>query len=80
MKKQQYIPETSDLSKFRDYRKQVMEKEIKVLRTFPDPVNWTRLAKATMCRLYIFNKRRITEVEDMLLEAYKNRPERVDRN
>ncbi|KAH3880886.1 hypothetical protein DPMN_004808 [Dreissena polymorpha] len=28
-----------------------------------------------MCRLYIFNKRRIAEVEDMLLEAYQNRPE-----
>lgn len=52
-----------------------MEKEIRVLQACPNPSTWTRLAKATMCRLYIFNKRRIAEVENMLLETYKKRPE-----
>ncbi|KAH3838344.1 hypothetical protein DPMN_111752 [Dreissena polymorpha] len=46
-----------------------------ILCACPNPGSWTRLAKATMCRLYIFNIRRIAEVEDMLLEAYQNRPE-----
>lgn len=75
MNKLPCIPETSDLVKFRDYIKQIMEKEIKVLRAVPNPGSWTKLAKATMCRLYIFNKRRIAEVEDMHLEAYQERPE-----
>ncbi|XP_052264132.1 uncharacterized protein LOC127867138 isoform X19 [Dreissena polymorpha] len=75
MNKLTCIPETDDLVKFRDYIKQIIENEVRVLRACPNPGSWTRLAKATMCRLYIFNKRRIAEVEDMLLEAYQNRPE-----
>lgn len=69
------IPETSDLVKVRDYVKKVIEKEVQVIQACPNPGSWTRLARATMCRLYIFNKRRIAEVEDMHLEAYLNRPE-----
>jgi hypothetical protein len=36
--------------------------------------DWIKLAKLTLCRLIVFNKRRPAEVKDLKVDDYENRP------
>ena len=40
----------------------------------PHTATWTRLAKLTMTRLIMFNKRRRAEVKDLTVKQYMERP------
>ena len=69
------LPNTSDLVIFRDFLlKEMKESEESLIKSNKDPSAWSHLAKATMCRLILFNKRRVAEVEDLPLEDFLKRP------
>ncbi|XP_061167349.1 uncharacterized protein LOC133176206 [Saccostrea echinata] len=70
------IPSTSDLVKFRDFLIFEMKESEQILESNEDQLHvaWNRLAKATMCRLILFNKRRVAEVEDLPVEYFQKRP------
>ena len=68
------IPLTEDLLKLRNYMLKEMKNESVSLLKEPCAENWTRLAKLTLCRLILFNKRRRAEVKDLKLEEFETRP------
>ena len=68
------IPETEDLVKLRRYLIGEMKEKTDLLRQDPNPSIFKWLAKVTMCRLLLFNKRRVAEVENLTVENYINRP------
>ena len=51
-----------------------MTKTIKELKQCSSPVDWTKLAKLTLARLILFNKRRRAEVKDLQVDDLLNRP------
>ena len=65
---------TEDLLKLRNYMLMEMKNESASLQKEPCAENWTRLAKLTLCRLILFNKRRRAEVKDLKLEEFETRP------
>jgi len=70
----QIIPLTEDLLKVRSYIASSMkEYELKVKQD-PVPADWSQLAKLTMTRLIMFNKRRRAEVKDLTVKQYTERP------
>lgn len=68
------IPSTSDLVKFRDFLIFEMKESEQIVESTQDHLAWNRLAKATMCRLILFNKRRVAEVDDLPVEDFQKRP------
>lgn len=68
------IPETQDLVKLRKYLIEEMRDATDYMRQDPDPATFQWLAKVVMCRLLLFNKRRVAEVEDLTVEAFLKRP------
>ena len=70
----QTIPLTEDLQKLRDFIQTNMEKASNDLKRNMSPATWTYLAKLTLCRLILFNKRRRAEVKDLKVQDYIMRP------
>ena len=68
------IPITEDLQKFRDFLLRNMKHLNERLRRHPNPEDWLQLAKLTMCRLILFNKRRRGEVRELRVSEYLARP------
>lgn len=76
--KRNEIPLTHDLVKFKDYLCQKMDSLTASLPTLaPGPSKakqYLALSKVTLCRLILFNKRRVSELSEMKIESYMNRP------
>lgn len=72
------IPLTEDLQRLRTYTTSKMEEMSASLKLTKDPAAWTQLAKLTMCRLIMFNKRRRAEVKDLKVADYLSRPDWTD--
>ena len=51
-----------------------MQHHLAILQSDPESTSWLELAKLTMCRLILFNKRRRAEVKDLTVEAFMKRP------
>ena len=73
---QKVIPLTDDLQTFRQYViDNVRELSSAVQsRANPNPHDWVSLAKFTMTRLILFNKRRRAEVRELRVDEYLGRP------
>jgi len=68
------LPLTEDLTALRDFILASMEKSCQELQTLASADEWANLAKLTMSRLILFNKRRRAEVKDLKVSDYKTRP------
>ena len=68
------IPLTEDLLAVRNYVSKAMVECQSQLTRNPHTATWTRLAKLTMMRLIMFNKRRRAEVKDLTVKQYMERP------
>ena len=68
------IPLTEDLQLLRTHILQKMKKCLLQLRSSCLADDWLQLAKLTMSRLILFNKRRRAEVKDLKVEEYLQRP------
>ena len=68
------IPLTEDLQKINNHISTEMEKTLSSLRDSSSSQMWTKLAKLTLCRLILFNKRRRAEVKDLKVQDYQSRP------
>jgi hypothetical protein len=69
------IPLTEDLQILRQYIISNMKSLMKNFKETASPQSWTRLAKLTMSRLILFNKRRRAEVKDLKVADYLQRPD-----
>ena len=69
------IPLTEDLQTFRHYIMQNIRKLSESVNNRPYPADWVLLAKFTMCRLILFNKRRRAEVRELKVDEYLARPQ-----
>ncbi|OWF40515.1 hypothetical protein KP79_PYT19054 [Mizuhopecten yessoensis] len=72
--KVQTIPLTEDLKTLTAFIICNMNQASTALREHPMACDWTKLAKLTMCRLILFNKRRRAEVKDLKVDDYETRP------
>ena len=75
------IPHTDDLVKLRSYL--VLRMETLTERMTSGNVSaldWKELCRATLCRLILFNKRRVSEVTNLHMEQYINRPKWSENN
>lgn len=70
----QTIPLTEDLKVLRNFIIQETKSACERLRKAVLPSDWTWLAKLTMSRLIIFNKRRRAEVKDLKVSEFITRP------
>lgn len=68
------IPETQDLVKLRKYLLEEMKDTTDYLAQEPNAAAFQWLGKITLCRLILFNKRRVAEVEDLTVESFTKRP------
>lgn len=68
------IPLTEDLQLLRSYILKSMRITMESLHKICRAEDWTRLAKLTLCRLILFNKRRRSEVKDLKVTEFKFRP------
>jgi hypothetical protein len=68
------IPLTEDLHKLLNIASS-MKSVMESVRCTPTPENWTRLAKLTLARLILFNKRRRGEAKDLKVKEYLERPD-----
>lgn len=72
------IPLTTDLVLFRDYLSERLQVLTERLPTLPAGVlkatEWQELSKVLLCRLILFNKRRVSEISDLPISAYTSRP------
>ena len=71
----QAVPLTDDLVRLREYILTEMEEEMTQLQKSKSAQVFTKLAKLTMSRLILFNKRRRAEVKDLKVTDYMNRPD-----
>lgn len=69
------IPLTEDLQHLRQYIMVNMKFLTPKVDKTPTSADWTRLAKLTMSRLILFNKRRRAEVKDLKVKDYLERPQ-----
>ena len=69
------IPLTENLLTLKSYISESMVNAADALMKIPTAAVWTRLAKLTLCRLILFNKRRRAEVKDLKLEDFQSRPD-----
>ncbi|XP_033747748.1 uncharacterized protein LOC117332809 [Pecten maximus] len=72
--KVQTIPLTEDLKTLTEFIMCNIRETSTALQKCPTPCDWTKLAKFTMCRLILFNKRRRAEVKDLKVQDYEKRP------
>jgi hypothetical protein len=72
--KMHVIPLTEDLQTFRKYILRNMRELMEKLKTRAKPQDWVLLAKFTMSRLILFNKRRRAEVRELKVDEYVARP------
>ena len=68
------IPLTEDLQKVRTYIMENMKKSYHDLKDSNNASHWMTLARFTLARLIVFNKRRRAEVKDLKVAQYKDRP------
>lgn len=77
--KRNEIPLTKDLVTFRDYSSQRLQILSERLSTLPSGVmkvsEWHELSKVLLCRLILFNKRRVSEISDLPISSYTSRPQ-----
>ena len=69
------IPDTNDLVLQTNYMMMNIVKLMKHVQTSPTADNWDQLGKFTLCRLIHFNQRRVSEVTNLKVETYINRPD-----
>jgi len=69
------LPLTQDLVKLQKYQCQQMTLLNAELQKYPSRSTWLNLAKVTLSRLIVFNKRRSGEASQMLLSSYNSRPQ-----
>jgi hypothetical protein len=69
------IPITEDLVKLRSHVIVQMNNLLHSVASSHQPPDWLSLAKFTMSRLILFNKRRRAEVRDLKVEEYIHRPQ-----
>jgi hypothetical protein len=76
--KRNEIPITKDLVAFRDYlceRMNVLCTRLPLLAPGSEKARqWSSLAKVTLCRLILFNKRRVSEISEITIASYVGRP------
>jgi hypothetical protein len=68
------IPLTDDLGCIRNYIVCSIKATSEKLERTKSSREWTWLAKLTLCRLIMFNRRRPAEVKDLKVQEYLNRP------
>lgn len=68
------IPITEDLQSLRRYIMFNMKQYYRVVKEKKQPSDWVYLAKLTLSRLIMFNKRRPAEVKDLKMREYLMRP------
>ena len=68
------LPLTEDLIKLSKNLDLEIKEEINNVMNEETHSNWIKLAKATLCKLIVFNKRRGGEVARMFSDSYLNRP------
>jgi len=68
------IPLTDDLKKFTEFLVQNIKSLGTKLKDQRRPEDWVMLAKCVMSRLILFNKRRRSEVRELRVSEYLNRP------
>ncbi|CAB3987135.1 uncharacterized protein LOC110043873 [Paramuricea clavata] len=68
------LPLTEDLERLRKYLQCIITRCRKDLESTPLLEDWVMLAKATLTRLVMFNKRRGGEAANLLLSAFQERP------
>ena len=71
----QAIPLTEDLKTLRDFIILKMQQTFILLKTARKACDWVTLAKLTLSRLILFNKRRRAEVKDLKVADYQSRPD-----
>ncbi|XP_078322178.1 uncharacterized protein LOC144621976 isoform X2 [Crassostrea virginica] len=74
-KRVQAIPLTEDLKTLRDFIILKMQQTFILLKTARKACDWVTLAKLTLSRLILFNKRRRAEVKDLKVADYQSRPD-----
>lgn len=77
--KRNEIPLTKDLVSFRDYLSERLRVLSERLPTLPagvmKAIEWHELSKVLLCRLILFNKRRVSEISDLPISSYTSRPQ-----
>lgn len=68
------IPLTGYLQEINQYIQSGIVNASLSVKESPTSKSWTRLAKLTLCRLIMFNKRRSAEVKDLKVKNYLVRP------
>lgn len=68
------LPVTSDLMKLNRYMNSMLQKTYQDMETLPCEDNYFQLAKATLCKIIVFNKRRGGEVSRITLKDFTERP------
>jgi hypothetical protein len=74
--KRNEIPLTQDLVKYLSERLRVLSERLPTLPAGVTKVNcWHELSKVLLCRLILFNKRRVSEISDLKISSYTSRPQ-----
>ena len=73
MNKPQLIPLTEDIQKLHTYLSEESKQLLRALECSVDAVTWQALAKITLVRTLLFNRRRAGEAERLLLTDYSER-------
>lgn len=80
--KRNEIPITSDLVKLKEYlcaRIQTLNERLPLYVPGADKaIVWGELSRAVLCRLVLFNKRRISEISELTIASYRDRPKWCD--
>lgn len=74
-KRVQVLPLTEDLQTLREFIMSKMKSTSSKLKKTKKPCDWVELAKLTLTRLILFNKRRRAEVKDLKVLDYQCRPD-----
>ena len=68
------IPLTEDLKNLTNFIKDKLRETTTDLQNSPSQANWKNVAKFSLVRLLLFNKRRVSEVAELKVEDFLNRP------
>ena len=74
MKKKPNIPLAGDLKIFRNFIMSRCATLTNEVRSEPSPSAWAELCRTILFRLIMFNKRRVSEVSELKLETFLERP------
>jgi len=83
LSKKTVIPSTQDLVKWRNYlveRIQVLTTKLGDKQCIKLEPLWLELNKVTLCRLILFNKRRVAEITNLQVDTYISCPSWTDQN